>query len=378
MLARYDITKVDYATFKAEATSRSALTILYVDKTTRTPPDGYELYLLSGTYGIRAYILDAADVADFEANHKFFAKGVADVQAALAVAAGTPQQVDLVPEVAVKPSLGKELIDCTHNMTDSTTRFYTSERVEDRELAYDGSEGWYESGDVFIDLIHGKVFDEHTLCENHADHYAIVVKVGGVEKTQRAPWAASGGDYEVDYAAGKVRPFTEDWSGSTVTASYNRAVNSEWKLVPYEGKCIQVNKAEVQFSEDLIYASGVRMEIWGLADYFAPGMFPPGTKIPIGKGLYNTVDQFIDEAVGSFPPVEPVGGAARGIMKRRFIFHFYYGVSRQIFSSLGMEILVRTIDDVDFGGERCTATFYCTVKKDPGPIEALKELTAGS
>ena len=374
MLVKNEIVKVPWATFKSEVAARSALTILYVDQTGQTPPDGYVLYLLSGNYGVKAYITDATNITDFETNYKFFAKAVADVDAAVACAAGSAQQVDQVPEVALKPPLGKELIDCTHNMTDITTRFYTSERVTDEELTYDGGDGWWESGDIFIDMTHGKVFDEHTHCEKHPDHYAIVVKVDSVEKTQRAPWATSGGDYEVDYENGKVKPFTEDWTGATVTASYNKEIDSEWKLVPYTDTCIQVNKAEVQFSEDLIYASGVKMEIWGLADYFMPGVHPPGTKIPIGKGLYNTVDQFIDEAVGSFPPVEPVGGAARGISNRRFIFHFYYGVSRQIFSSLGMEIRVQTVDDVDFGGERCTATFYCTVKKDPGPIEALKEL----
>ena len=287
-----------------------------------------------------------------------------------------PKQGDGIPVIAMKPSLGKELIDCSHNMTDETTWFYSSERVTDEELIYDGLEGWYESGDVWIDLTHGKVFDEHTLCERHEHGYSVVVEVDGVEKTQRAPFASSGGDYEVDYQNGKVRPFTEDWSEAIVMASYNKMVDSAWALVPFEGKAVQINKAEVQFSEDLVYASGVRMEIWGLADYFAPGYYPPGTKIPIGKGLYNTVDQFIDEAVGSFPPVEPVGGSDRGITKKRHIFHFYYGVSRQIFSSLGMEVRVQTVGDVVFGGQRCTATFYCTVKSDPGALAALKELAA--
>jgi len=39
-----------------------------------------------------------------------------------------------------------------------------------------------------------------------------------------------------------------------------------------------------------------------------------------------------------------------------------------------MELRVSTVDDVEFDGQRCTATFYCTVQTDPGAAAALKEM----
>ena len=308
---------------------------------------------------------------------------------------GSPRnRFDNIPLVAVAPREGREVIYASHSLCDMTTWHVESERVTDAELTETG--GVWSSGDThWIDMVHGKVFDERALIvdqmeENPGDPhgYAVIVKVDGVTKTPRAPFATSGGDYTVDYIAGTVTSVSGSWTGSVVTASYSKKSGSGWILRPTPstgegdpGRALIIEKAEIQFSDDTVMTSAVRMEVYGLVDFFAPqllttngGPLPPGTPIPIEETIYDSIDQMIDEAAGMFPVIPVLSTAtARGYTKPRYIFQFHYATARPLFSSLGM--FLRISVEEPFGGERATATFYAVSARDVGPEKAIEILT---
>lgn len=308
--------------------------------------------------------------------------------------AAPKNRFDNIPLVALAPREGSEVIYATHNLCDMTSWYVESERVVDAALTE--SNGIWSSGDThWIDMVHGKVFDERALIKDQmADNpgsphgYGVVVKVDGVEKTLRDPFATSGGDYTVDYVSGSVTPVSGSWTGSTVTASYSKKSGHGWILTPTPssgvddpGRALIIEKAEIQFSDDIGMTSAVKMEVFGLVDFFAPqylttngGPLPPGTPIPIEETVYDTIDQMIDEAVGMFPGIPSLSSnTLRGYTKPKYIFQFHYATARPLFSSLGMFMRISVSEP--FSGERATATFYAVSARDVGPDMAIRILT---
>lgn len=303
------------------------------------------------------------------------------------------QQADSTPLTAPGVRLGTETIYATHNFCDPCTWYSESERVTEQALTDSGDGLTWNSGDTsWIDMSHGLVFDEEGLIEDQAifnpgdpHGYSVVVEVstdGGSTwdtKTQRTPFAASGGDYTVDYAAGTVT-FATDQSGNDVRASYSKAATSGWIVQPLTDKALTIEKAEIQFSADVDMTSTLIMEVFGTVDIFAPELMgepynlPSGTPIPIETTLYKSMYQIIDESVGTFPAFPALGGSTRGTDQPTYILQFHYGAAKQMFSSLGMYIRISLSNDTKFGGERATATFYLLSKSDPGVQSALAQL----
>jgi hypothetical protein len=351
------------------------------------------------------------------------------------------RQADGAPLFAPQGKYGKEVIYATHNLCDPTTWYSDSARVTAQALTKNGA-NWESGNPNWIDMEHGKVFDEEGLIEdqqifNPGDPhgYAIVVTVDGVEKTAREPFAASGGDYTVDYTLGTIAPVSENWTGKTVLASYSHASGSGWVVKPLPGKALIIDYAEVQFSTDIQMNDTFVMDVYGNVENFSPtdwdqvapsatlwypsgvgdptadpavvgegalyydsdapqlhvvadvgggtlawvpvppGAAPGGYSVRIEGTNYKTIDQIIDEAVLSYPQI-PVLGGPRGYTQPRQVFAFRYNALRSIWSSLGMCIRISMNNDAAFTGERSTATFYCLSKADPGAETAMKLLTA--
>lgn len=306
-------------------------------------------------------------------------------------------QSDGVTRVAIAHRRGSEAIYATHNLCDATTWYSESLRLTEKTLTKNGA--FYESGDVFwVDLTHGKVFDEEGLIalqkvfEPSAPHgYEVVIETsddGGttwVTRPMRAPFATTGGDYTVDYAAGTITFVANDPApADLVRGSYSQMTNSAWVLTPKSGTSLAVTKSELQFSSDVDFKDTIVMEVYGLADYFAPhlldtadppGPLPPGTPIPIETTYYKTMHQFIDESVGFFPALPPIGGLTRGSQKNTYVLQFHYDVAKVMYSSLGMYLRISLEGDNAFLGERATGTFYLFSGADPGAAKALGELT---
>ena len=300
-----------------------------------------------------------------------------------------PKQADGTPVVAQTGRMGSEAIYSTHNFCDESTWYSESIRVTSGTLTYNTGTGLWESGDpCWVDMTHGRVFDEEGLIEDQQifepsdpHGYEIKVWVDGVEKSQRSPFATTGGDYTVDYYAGTV---SGSWSsGSLVSASYSKKGASGWILQPLPNKVLTMEKAEVQFASDIEMRSTFTMQVFGSASFFAPqliqsngGPLPDDSKVPLETTKYKTVDQIIDEAIMAVPVIPPLstGSGGRGYQKSRNVFQFHYGAVRNLYSSLGLQVRIFVEDDVSFDGERATATFYCTSHDDPGATEALTEM----
>ena len=324
------------------------------------------------------------------------------------------------PLFVAEPREGSEAIFTTHDFTDATTWYGQSVRVVD-EAATDSGDGllWTLAQSDLIDLVHGKCMDEEAIIaaqqkrEPSDPHgYVVIVKVDSVVKTARAAYASDGGDYEVNYETGDVTFFATQ-AGNTVEVSYSYANGSEFCLQPEAGKDLDIESAEAQFSDDLDMLDTIEFEVQGFVESYASDLWdqqsptgvlpfdsgdalptklndgdrfyrtsdstlhewqsgapvavaaggvPGGTLIVLSVKKYKRLDQLIDEAMGAFPVIPAIGGATRGNAKQRFGFPFRYGTIRHLHSSTGMKLLVRLTNDTEFGGERATATFYCTSK----------------
>ena len=277
------------------------------------------------------------------------------------------EQSDKALRVAHVGRIGSEVIYATHNFSDKTTWYSESLRVTDEALT-DSGDGllWNSTNTDWIDMVHGKIMDEEAIrLENEPTHeYLVVVKVDSVEKTQRTPYVSSGGDYSVDFATGTITFFSSQ-AGKTVEASYSHENGSTWIMRPSTGMKLTIEDAEAQFSADVVVNDTIKFAAWGVADVFAPQLvpspLPSGTLIELPPNTrYMRLDQIIDEARGAYPEIPALGGATRGNLKARFGFPFRYGAVKTLSSAALMELRVTLEGNLVFGGERTTATFYCS------------------
>lgn len=272
------------------------------------------------------------------------------------------------PLVVLEPKTdGSTFNALTCNWCDKTTWYFTSVKVTEGTLTNSGDLITFTSPHPFwIDLHHGKITQEQRI---NGTNYGTSVKVDGVLKSENS-LEAQDGDYSVDYAAGTVTFNAALQEGAVVTATYNYATNSIWKLVPSSGKKVAIRAVEVQFSLDVGLTDTAVFEIYGLVDVFAPqlleangGPYPTGTKIPIQSNKYLRMHNYIDEAQQAYPNIPALGGSGwRGMQQAMHLFRWPYtdsfGQYVEIKSSLGMELWIYLESHVPFAGERAVATLY--------------------
>lgn len=255
-----------------------------------------------------------------------------------------------VPE----PETDKSMVNLvTHNFCDKTTWWQQSTQVTDETLTDSGDQLTFTSAHPeWIDLTHGKFYLEDRIATR--DNYIPVIQVDGVTKTERAPFATSGGDYVIDYHSGTVT-FASVQTG-TVTASYYYAGSSLFTVAPDAGKVLWVRDSEVQFSADIVMHSTINFQAWA----YNPADLP--NKIPVSLTTnYKTLRNFIEEAKGCYPVIPAIGGSGpRGLSQQHVVFPFKYTQVKTLKSSYGLEIRVWMDEDVEFDGEFGTATFYCS------------------
>jgi hypothetical protein len=93
--------------------------------------------------------------------------------------------------------------------------------------------------------------------------YQVVVKVNGVVKTPCPPFSETGGDYWIDWDAGKV-VFLSPQTGRTVTASYSYATTNTFYLRPMPGKILAIEDAEADISSDVVMTDDIIYSAWHL------------------------------------------------------------------------------------------------------------------
>jgi hypothetical protein len=265
-----------------------------------------------------------------------------------------PKSPSGIPLEIPEPREGSSLVIVTHNWCDPTTWFGQSERVEDETLSSEDDTEFSSAHEHWIDLTHGKFYGEDRV----SAPYLPKVYVDGVQATERIPWAASGGDFEIDYHAGTVT-FFEAQTGKTVTADYSYENGSLFIVAPQAGRVLVIENSEVQFGEDLIMLDTINFQPWA----YNPADLP--NKVPVGAAtIYKTIRDFIDEARGVYPVVPAIGGSARGLTNKHVVFPYNYKTVQELPASMGVEIRVWLDDDIQYEGEFATATFYCTSKDE--------------
>jgi len=247
--------------------------------------------------------------------------------------------------------------------TKRETWYYKSVYQQDENVGTgDGVQTVFNlDNDFVIDLTHGKVMEEELVpvvdagVSDQPSSWSPVVKVNDVAKTERAPFAASGGDYTIDYAAGTITFEVAPPNGELVVCSYfyspDAAGHSYVEYIPPDGKVWYVERAEAQFSKDIILNDSVLFGVY--VDHPTYGLIqaaPPS--------YYKTVGGYLDYSTGSLPVVPAFGGASRGLTQDTILLQWKYLTAIALRSSLKLRIRVWLDNDVAFGGERATFTLY--------------------
>ena len=245
----------------------------------------------------------------------------------------------------------KDVEHPSHNFTDPTTWWGESVRVTGETLT--GGPTVFNSAQAeWIDLTHGKIARENRVIsgEPSGHGYAVKVYANGVEKTERAAFKSSGGDYSVDYAAGAVTFFSAP--ATPVTADYSHhgggANGSKWTLAPKSGKRLDLESAVVYFSKNIDFNElAIKQEFW-----------TGGTKDK--TIVYKTVGNFLVESVASWTipamNTSPDQGTAQDLIALRLRFESVI----QLLDSTSQTITIKLSGAGKMLGGCATATFHGT------------------
>ena len=311
--------------------------------------------------------------ADLSPTDKTILDGIVATHSGIPLPNPTPKVQDDGSLVVAQAGLvGSEVIFATHDYCNRTTWFQDSVRVSNEALVDQGDGIHFHGANSFwIDMTHGYVLDEDNYCAQVPDGYAVVVTVDGVLKTQREPYENAGGDYIVDYANGVVESVSGSWAGKAVIASYNYATTSTFYVRPDAGKAIDINEAEIQYTDDVVLTDSVEMAVFGWVQIFAPqlwdqngGPLPLNSMVRLAGRIYKRVSQMVDEGRGAYPVIPPNGGAQRGMQHATIGYPFQYEAITRLWNKYGMEMRVRNLHDRPFTGEHATASFYCLSRNE--------------
>jgi len=305
-------------------------------------------------------VIDASDISDFETNYKPDAQSIDNETDAVALGApSVPQTSDGCLRVQIDLTEGRRCYVTSHNFCKKETWYQKSERITDETLSTTNQTVYTPAvSRYWIDVTHGKLFAEYELQE----YYAPVIKVNGTTKKENPPGTTSG-DFSINYATGAVTFNSALYPADVVTASYSYPTSSMFTMGPAAGYKQRVSRAEIQLSKDLVLTDTACIQLWGLADVFAPGQLPPGTMIPVARAeKYQTVDDYAIDGERSYPevPVISAGANWRHHSSPRVVYHFDYihEGTVDMWASYGMEIRLWLENDTPFEGEAAVVTFY--------------------
>jgi len=244
------------------------------------------------------------------------------------------------------------------NICDPTTWYVDSEYIDNQLLGVaSGQQDFYTThgsghGCAIIDLCHGKITEENLLVAPTGS-YRIQVTVDGILQTERECYEYCGGDYEVDYLAGKIHFFTPPSSGE-VRASYFHApsgVGPIFSVMPPAGKKWVIDSAELQVSDDFVMNDTIVQNVF---------LTHPveGRIKTIPDVEYKHFANILDFTYGSYPVVPVVGSGPRAMSSPTIIMRWEYLTPLELLSSLEMELRSWAKHGREFGGERFCLTVY--------------------
>jgi len=276
------------------------------------------------------------------------------------------------------------------NLCDKTTWRSDATKVEDEAVGTgDGATADFtfahganaNAAERILDLSHGKVSEEDDIPNWDGAYRAMgdgykfpdpdtdpnclagplsgfvpIVKVDGVEKIERPFGADSGGDYEIDYVTGTITFYQAPADGAAITATYYYVPEDGCAcvvVVPAPGRKAIIDRVEVQASDDVELADTIVMNVYA-------GAAPPNGA-PLRRPTYvKTMWDLINWAHGSYPQIEPHGGAApRGMGALKVNIHrVEYMSSVSLLSSQLMYMRVHLADGIEFPGTWSAIVIY--------------------
>jgi len=243
------------------------------------------------------------------------------------------------------------------NICDPTTWYVESEYVDDQLVAVASGETSFQTihgsgyGCAIIDLFHGKITEENLLVAPTGS-YEVSVTVSGIAKTERECYEASGGDFEVDYLAGKINFFEPQYG--EVRASFFHTPSGLGPIfcaAPPAGKKWIIDAAELQVSSDFEMLDTIVQNVFLTHPYY-------GRIKAIADVEYKRIDNFLDFTYGSYPTIPAFGGPNRGTLNDTIIMRWNYLTPLELLSSLEMELRSWSKHGRGCGGERFVVTIY--------------------
>jgi hypothetical protein len=330
-----------------------------------------------------AIISSPADIADFDATirptatevesqNEAIARSVianaslpASVQLYTGFGEPVPHGVNNIPIFATTKSDATKATLYSFDWTDRTTWYPDSVRVVNEAPASLGAGAYQLAHTDVIDTYHGNLTGEDFLLDAGGFSYRVAITVDGTPQTEQNPALGAGGDFTVDYYTGVVQFLAghEPGGGAAVLVTYHYATTSRFIIKPLPGRILTLDNVECQFSEDVIFNDSISFQPMGPWEFFAPGLgLPPGTMIPLGNPVrYKGMKDIFNDATRAYPKYPALGGPSwRGSQTPTIVCCWDYIGATVLQSSLGIEIWLSLDNNIKFGGDFATATFYCT------------------
>jgi len=267
------------------------------------------------------------------------------------------------------------------NFCDKTTWYHNAPEVADEAVGTgDGAQVTWplahgtdtHADERIIDLSHGKLSEENNI-PNPAgtfremgngygatlaatlSGYVPIVKVNGVELTERPYGDASGSDYTVDYVTGEITFMVAPPDTHAITATYYYAAATDVAcsiVVPEAGKKYQIDRVEIQSTPDSCPMTDIVMNVYA-------GAAPPNG-FPIARPtIIKNVTDIVNWAYGARPQIPAQGGAnARALDTAVNIHQVRYASSIPLLSSMAMYMQVHLAGPVEFDGTWATIVIY--------------------
>ena len=240
-------------------------------------------------------------------------------------------------KVALYKSEDTAKVAVTHDWCDKTTWFQGSLHEVDDVLTVDSGTTYRSSHSFWIDLTHGRMYDEFTI--NADNKYTPIIKVDGV--------VVSDDTYTIHYITGLVE--FEVAPAGEITATYYYAGSSTYTLAPTPGKKLYLEHSEMQFTKDVIINYPLNFEIW----VYNPADLP--NKVKYRHTKYKNGRDFINscnKGQGLIPSFDNISNDV-------LVFPFEYVTMIPLDSAVGAELRIYMDEDNPITGEFATCSFYC-------------------
>ena len=267
------------------------------------------------------------------------------------------------------------------NFCDKSTWYHDAVLITDEavgtgdgvDLAFNLAHGTNAVADeAIVDLSHGKISEENNIANPAADYremgngygtayaaalsgYVPIVKVDGVEKTEREYGETTGGDYTINYATGVVTFVVAPANTLAITATYyyvGATTGPSVLVVPSAGKRFMIDRVEIQSSPDACPLSSMVMGVYA-------GAAPPNGFLVERATIIKNIYDIVNWAYGSRPQVEIQGdGHPRSLFHKINVHQVRYASEIPLLSSMAMYMQVHLSKAVAFAGTWASIVIY--------------------